>query len=242
MDGKRVWSLRRSEVERSPNTIVALREQPGLMPAPHWHAQAEVNYVVRGAIEYRMQGYTARLVEGELALFWGGLPHQVIDTAEDTLYHVVHLPLFHFFRLRLAPDLHRRLMRGATLVTAKASSEDGAAFLRWERYLASEDHRRIGHAVDELLLRLERIEFEAHCLLEPETAPLPAAEPTDAPAMQSVRRIFGFIAAHFREDITCGDIAAAADLHPKYAMNLFKKSTGMSILEYLSLLRLSYAH
>ena len=37
------------------------------------------------------------------------------------------------------------------------------------------------------------------------------------------------------------DIAAAADIHPKYAMSVFKKSTGMTLNEYVNLLRLSYA-
>jgi AraC-like DNA-binding protein/quercetin dioxygenase-like cupin family protein len=241
MDGKRYWDLRLSEVERAPNTIVALREQPGLMVAPHWHAQAEVNYIVRGAILYRMQGYTARLEEGDVALFWGGLPHQVIDTAEDTLYQVVHLPLFHFFRLRLAPELQRRLMHGATLVTAASREEDAYAFARWGSALATSDPRRAAHAVDELLLRLERMEFEEHRVLEPGSARSGAAEPADPPTMQSVRRLCGFIAANFREDIACADIAAAADIHPKYAMSVFKKATGLSLAEYLNLLRVSYA-
>ena len=37
------------------------------------------------------------------------------------------------------------------------------------------------------------------------------------------------------------DIAAAADIHPKYAMSVFRKSTGMTLNEYVNLLRLSYA-
>ena len=42
-------------------------------------------------------------------------------------------------------------------------------------------------------------------------------------------------------DIDSIDIAAAADIHPKYAMSIFKKSTGMTLNEYVNLLRLSYA-
>jgi AraC-like DNA-binding protein/quercetin dioxygenase-like cupin family protein len=241
MDGKRYWDLRVSEVERAPNAIVALQGQPGLMVAPHWHAQAEVNFVVRGAIEYRMPGYVGRLAEGDLALFWGGLPHQVVDTAPDTFYHVVHLPLFHFFRLRLAAELQRRLMRGAMLVTGEGRAEDGFAFDRWGRYFESADSRLVGHAVDELLLRLERLEFEPHRLLEPAKGGAGAWEGGDQGTVLNVRRMCGYIAENFREDITCSDIAAAADIHPKYAMSVFKKATGLSLSEYLSLLRLSYA-
>ncbi len=224
-----------------PETVVALCEQPGVMPAPHWHAQAEVNYVVRGALEYRMQGHAARIEAGELALFWGGLPHQVVDTDEDTLFHVIHLPLFHFFRLRLAPDLQRRLMRGAMLVTAEGREEDGFAFDRWGRYLRSGDPRLAAHAVDEMLLRLERTGFEAHRLLEAPDWGAAGPGAADPPTLQGVRRMCAFIAGHFREDIGCAEIADAARLHPKYAMAVFKRATGLSLAEYLSLLRLSYA-
>lgn len=241
MDDRRRWDLRASEVEREPDAIIALREAPGIMPAPHWHAQAEVNFVLEGQIEYRMQGFRARFQAGETALFWGGLPHQVIDTAPGTLFHVVHLPLFHFFRLRLDPDLQRRLMRGAALVTAEAREEDRLAFARWHEFLNGGDPRRAGHAVDEMLLRLERAGLEPHRLVEAESAARAAAEPADPPTMQSVRRLCGHIAANFREDLSCADIAAAAGLHPKYAMTVFRRATGLSLAEYLSLLRVSYA-
>jgi hypothetical protein len=78
------------------------------MATPHWHAQAEINYVLRGAIDYEMPGYSVRIGAGDLALFWGGLPHRVSDTEEDTDFHVIHLPLLHFFRLRLSPHLQQR--------------------------------------------------------------------------------------------------------------------------------------
>jgi AraC-like DNA-binding protein len=241
MAAKRYWSLDSSTVERLPDQLVSVCEQPGIMVTPHWHAQAEVNYLIRGEITYQMQGHRARIGAGELALFWGGLPHQVVDTAEDSLFHVTHLPLFHFFRLRLSPELQARLMQGAVLLTADAQPEDSFAFPRWSSQLASGDPRRVGHAVDELLLRLERIELEEHRLLQPSDSRPEAAEPSDPPTLQCIRRICGFIAANFREDIACTDIASAADIHPKYAMSVFRKATGLSLHEYLSLLRVSYA-
>ena len=50
-----------------------------------------------------------------------------------------------------------------------------------------------------------------------------------------------FIAENFLDDIDSVDIAAAADIHPKYAMSVFRKTTGMTLNEYVNLLRLSYA-
>ena len=241
MGGKRHWDPRESMIERLPNEIVASCQQPGIMAAPHWHAQAEINYVFRGALEYEMPGYGVRIGAGDVALFWGGLPHRVLDTDEDTYFHVIHLPLFHFFRLRLSPHLQQRLMLGGTLVSAGTQPEDDLAFTRRARYLDSDDPRLIQHAVDELLLRIEQIGLDQHVIHEPKKPGIGASVGTEQPSFQSIRRLFGYIAENFREDIDCVDIAASADIHPKYAMSVFKKSTGMSLGEYVTLLRLSYA-
>jgi len=247
MSTKRYWDPETSLVERSPNLLVVSCEQPGLMAAPHWHAQPEVNYVFRGAVEYEMHGHRVRLEAGTVALFWGGLPHRVVDIGDDTYFQAIHLPLTHFFRLRLAPDLQQRLMRGATLVTLEPAPDDAPAFTRRARYLTSEAPHLVEHATDELLLRLERIVLEPHALLEPRRAPEPALSEaesggsTEQSSFQSIRRISGYIAENFREDIDCTAIAGSADIHPKYAMSVFKRATGMSMGEYINLLRVSYA-
>lgn len=241
MGGKRYWNPQESTIERVSNEIVLSCQQPGIMTAPHWHAQAEVNYVFRGALEYEMPGYRFRIGAGDVALFWGGLPHRVADTVEDTYFHAIHLPLFHFFRLRLAPDLQQRLMRGATLVGAETLPEDSLAFNRRARYLTSDDPRLVQHAVEELLLRIERIGLEPHRVHEPKGADAGASDGAEQPSFQTIRRMCGFIAENFREDIDCVDIAVSADIHPKYAMNVFKRTTGMTLGDYMSLIRVSFA-
>ena len=240
MGAIRLWDPQASTVERLPGALVVSREQPGLMALPHWHAQAEVNYVFRGSVEYQMAGHRVRLEAGALALFWGGLPHRVVDTGPDTYFHAVHLPLSQFFRLRLPPGLQGRLMRGATLVAAEPEAEDAPAFTRRGPWLASDDPRLVAHALDELLLRLERIALGAHRVLEAGGAPADALA-EGAPGSQGIQRICGFIAETFREEIDAEAIALSAGLHPKYAMSLFKRCTGMTLNEYVGLMRVSYA-
>ena len=97
------------------------------------------------------------------------------------------------------------------------------------------------HAVDELLLRLERVRFEAYEMVPNPKEYLSQAGSTDQQSSRNLSRMCGFIADNFLDDIDSNDIAAAADIHPKYAMSQFKKSTGMTLNEYLNLMRLSYA-
>lgn len=228
-------------VERLPTALSMFHASPLVMRAPHWHAQVEVNYIVRGWAHYRMSGHEVRFQAGELALFWGGLPHQLSDASEDLIYAGGHLPLVHFFRLRLPQNVQSRLMQGATLVTRATDASDPLNFERWNRYARSGDPMKSSMAVDELLLRIERVRFDPYTLLPGSDAAHSALDGLDHHSSPIVVRICDFIADNFREEIDSADIASAADIHPKYAMNVFKKSTGMTLNDYVNLMRLSYA-
>ena len=238
---KRFWEASKSQVERVPNTLVVSYEQPGIMRVPHWHAQVEVNFMFRGALEYRMRGHSVELKAGQLCLFWGGLPHQVVDTTDDAFFVAIHLPLVHFFRLKLPSEMAHKLTHGATLLTAGEDVTDSPAFERCVRYLRSSDGGQVEHGISELLLRIERVRFEPHYLVEPEDLPTARRGCADQHPFTSVAAICEFIAGNFRHDIDCADIATSVAIHPKYAMNLFKKTTGVTLNEYVNLLRLSYA-
>jgi AraC-like DNA-binding protein len=240
---KRYWEPGKSTVERAPNRLQVSHEQPGVMSRPHWHAQVEVNYVFRGAVHYRMHNHSLHLAEGSLALFWGGLPHQVVDTSNDPEFVAIHLPLVNFFRLRFPYEIQHRVIHGATLVSLCPDEGDFFAFNRWSAYMRSGDEPRIAHAIDELLLRLERIPLESYSLLDPQKMTVGKIEDEDGlpPHFGRVGQICDFISENFRQDIDSSDIAVSADIHPKYAMSIFRKSTGMTLNEYLTLLRLSFA-
>ncbi|MER9605896.1 MULTISPECIES: helix-turn-helix domain-containing protein [unclassified Mesorhizobium] len=230
-----------SSVEGLPLLLQMFHTNPLVMLKPHWHAQVEVNFIVRGSVHYRMNDHEISLSAGEMCLFWGGLPHQMDDLSDDAIYAGAHLPLVHFFRLHLPTDIRHRLMTGATLVTSATDQSDNHNFERWNRYARSGDQAKAEHAVNELLLRLERVRFEPYRLVSATPTDQETGSPFDQQSSRNVGRMCDFIAENFLYDIDCVNIAAAADIHPKYAMSLFKKSTGMTLNEYVNLLRLSYA-
>ena len=227
-------------VERLPTELTMFMASPLLMRSSHWHAQVEVNYIVRGWAHYAMSGYEVRFNQGDLALFWGGQPHRLDDASDDLVYAGGHLPLVHFFRLRLPSGVQARLMQGATLVTQATDSSDPVNFGRWNDYVRSGDPLKISVAVDEMLLRIERTRFEPFRLL-PGCGDDMGPSDNEQHISPIVVRICEFIADNFREEIDSIDIAVAAGVHPKYAMTVFKKCTGMTLNDYVSLIRLSYA-
>jgi AraC-like DNA-binding protein len=230
-----------SSVEGLPLALQMFHNRPLVMLKPHWHAQVEINFIVRGRVHYRMSDHDISLSAGEMCLFWGGLPHRLDEASDDVFYAGAHLPLVHFFRLQLPADVRHRLMTGATLVTSATDASDPHNFERWNRYGRSGDPARAQHAVNELILRLERVRFEPYRLVPEARTVDGIASPFDQQSSRNVGRMCDFIAENFLYDIDSVDIAAAADIHPKYAMSLFRKSTGMTLNEYVNLLRLSYA-
>ena len=54
-------------------------------------------------------------------------------------------------------------------------------------------------------------------------------------------RITRFIAQHYRDQVSVGDVAAGVGVHPKYLMRMFKKQCGVGVWEYLTRLRVSHA-
>lgn len=236
-----VYQPNETGVESRPTNLSMFHATPLMMLKPHWHAQVEVNFIVQGSVHYRMHTHELSLTAGQMVLFWGGLPHQMDDLSDDAVYAGSHLPLMHFFRLRLPEDVPHRLMQGATLLTRATDDADPVSFARWNRYGRSGDPVKAQHAVNELLLRLERVRFESYELVG-SSAPSDAQHETaEVQSSRNVGRMCDFIAENFLNDIDSVGIAAAADLHPKYAMSIFKRSTGMTLNEYVSLLRLSYA-
>jgi AraC-like DNA-binding protein len=240
MESRPYYEPRDNGVERLPTALQMFLTTPRLMRSAHWHAQVEINFIVRGWAHYRMAGHEVRFGAGDFALFWGGQPHWLDDGSDDLVYAGGHLPLVHFFRLRLPADVQSRLMQGATLVSSATDASDPVNFQRWVDYTRSGDPMKASVAVDELLLRIERLRFSPYQLL-PQNEAITDRHGLDPHTSPIVVRICEFIADNFREEIDSSDIAVAADIHPKYAMTVFKKSTGMTLNDYVNLLRLSYA-
>lgn len=228
-----------SRFDTPPTSLVASSNSGCKMPHPHWHAQVEINYLFSGALTYKMPGYNVHLSQGEVGMFWGGQPHQAIVASPDLQLVAIHLPLLHFFRLKVQTDLMVRLKRGETLVTRDADGGDETFFRRLTRYMQGSSSEQ-DQAINELLLRINRVNFEEHRMVGAEDEPV-LSEPVDNQNHRTVVDICAYITENFREDIGSADVASFADMHPKYAMSVFKKSTGMTLNEYITLLRLSYA-
>ena len=123
-------------------------------------AQVEVNYVFRGTMRYAMQGHGVDLVAGDLTRSSGAgcriewwIPARTRSLSPSICRSSTSSGCGW-------PRRSSTAMQGATLVaSADDAGREGSAFRRWVDYLCSDDPLRIGHAIDEIPARIERIRF-----------------------------------------------------------------------------------
>lgn len=69
-----------------------------------------------------------------------------------------------------------------------------------------------------------------------------SSRPTDLETHASrVAELAAFISGHYLEPLMLTDVAQAVGLNPNYASTLFKRTFGMTVLEYLTQHRLAHA-
>jgi len=219
-----------------PSSLRGWSGRPTLMAAAHRHDDLEINFVADGgSMLYLYGGELLEIAAGGLAVFWAAIPHQLV-TSGATRVHWLHLPFDHFLAWGLPQPLLARVLSGVPVVTAadRADASDPAKFTQWAADLAAGDEELHRIAMLEIQARVRRL------ALATVGDPVHRYAGDDA-ALRHAVSMARHIAQHFREPITVADVAAAANVHPSYAMTQFRKVVRTTIGEYLKLYRLAEA-
>lgn len=219
----------------------SLSVQP--MPGPHMHSQVELNFVLSGSMTYWFDGRVLTLSAGRLALFWGMIPHQVTECDEGTEFVVLYVPMAVFLELPTLSELRAAIFRGAVIEALDIKNYDADLFLRWREDLLEGDSQLEQIVKDELTARVRRLDRAGwHDLREVSPmAPQSAHLGHDHDRALRVETMAQFIGEHALEDISAGDVAKAAGLHPNYAMSLYKRAVGLTIKQSITRHRLDTA-
>lgn len=199
------------------------------MPGPHMHSQIELNLLLEGSMTYWFDGRELKVSAGRLVLFWGMIPHQVLDRDDPTRFVVLYVPMSVFLGLPSISRLREAIFRGAMIEAMDIRPYDRDIFLRWREELLSGDESIADIVRGELTARVRRLDREGWRDLRDLAVASPHARFHDSERMIHVERMARFIGEHAVEPISVEDVAAAAELHPNYAMTVYKNSVGMTI-------------
>ena len=227
----------------APYGLTCVRWNPSPMRRPDHHSEVELNFLGTGWLTYLLGGRKIRIEAGRLSAFWAAIPHQIIDYGDETDYFVATIPLPWFLQCRLPDNLVKPLLQGQliTEMTTKREVSDAELFAQWEHDLQEKQHA-------EQLKKAVLLEMEARLLrLAGSTPPLPAngARKRHAPlsevGLNKVEQMACLIAQRYTDRLTVDEISRSVKLHPNYAMNLFQKTFGTTLIEYLTQHRISHA-
>ncbi|WP_254705938.1 helix-turn-helix domain-containing protein [Streptomyces vilmorinianum] len=219
-----------------PSYLRGWSGRPTLMAAAHRHDDLEINFVAGGgSMLYLYGGELLEVAVGGLAVFWAAIPHQLV-ASQATRVHWLHVPFDQFLAWGLPQPLLTRVLSGVPVITpaARADASDPAKFTQWAADLAAGDDELHRIAMLEIQARVRRLALA--------TVGDPAHRHAgDDPALRQAVSMARYIAHHFREPITVADVAAAANVHPTYAMTQFRKVVRATIGDYVKLYRLAEA-
>lgn len=211
------------------------------MRRPDHHNEIELNMLHSGWVTYLFGGRKVRIEAGHLSAFWAAIPHQIIDYGRGTEYFVATIPLSWFLQCQLPERMTQPLMRGEVVSEAVPVRAvfDTALFTQWEIDLESSRAEAKDIVMLEMEARLRRLAT---------TLPSPTLQKKrnqrlalQAGGLNKVEQMACLVAQRYTEQLTVAEISQEVKLHPNYAMNLFKKAFGTTLIDYLTHHRVSHA-
>ncbi len=224
-----------SRGEFKPYGLTCELWSPSIMRKPDRHNEIEINYFPEVGITYLFQGSKVIVPPKKLTVFWGLIPHQIIDFKSNNPYYVCTVPFSVFLDWKLSAPFVDRLLKGEVLFEASEdhSRYDEFLFNNWLKDINEGGSPEV--ALLEIHARLSRMsignlssEIKGHTALQ-------------SSEISQVERIAIFIAQNYFDPIKVSDIGLAVGLHPDHANSIFKKTFGSTLSEYITEERISHA-
>lgn len=205
----------------------------------HTHMEIEMIYVERGEVLFEHTGRHLIITEGELAVFWAGLPHQAVASDTVTAFHVAQIPVVCVLSWIGHTGAMAGFLKGEVRIS-RSSARDRACdlglFSRWTEDLMSGDPLLIAPAELEVQAMLRRF-------LRDSTAPveLSRVPRSDRASADLAARTIRYVTRRFMEPLSVEEIAQHVGLHHDHVMSTFRRTCGITLWDYVTRLRVSEA-
>jgi AraC family transcriptional regulator, melibiose operon regulatory protein len=232
-----------SRPEFEPYGFTCQRWTPMPMTRADRHNEIELNLLERGSLTYLIGGNTVTIPAGRLAVFWAGIPHQITSSKDKADYYVATIPLAWFLQCRFPAHFVDAIMHARVVLDPDSHIRRGdlEMFDRWVGDLEATNPQRQKIAFLEIEARLFRFALSVPIETKPAQRPNAETSMVDAAVLNRVEQMTLYIARNYIEPIAAEQIGKAVGLHPNYAMTLFKKSMGITLVDCVTQHRVSHA-
>ncbi len=231
-----------SRPDFSPYGFSCVRWTPTTMSRSDRHNEIEINLLEGGRLVYLLGGQKVVVPAGRLAAFWAGIPHQIIEFECLTEYFVLTIPLAWFLQWRLPDRLTQPILHGRMIVEPDRGllASDRARFQAWSEDLQIGSEERSRASLLEVEARMRRLALT----VASDSSGFSGRRSPTVLGKQHLGRageMAGFIAQNYTQPLTAETIGQHVGLHPNYAMSLFQRTFGTTLIKYITQHRLSHA-
>ena len=221
--------------------LTALSHDPlsgsaGTLGAAEIHQHTEIELIVyeHGAVTMLFGGRTMKIPPRRLLVFWGAMPHHALDAEPKAMAHLLRIPMPLVLQWNLPAWLVQQLVNFQVLMdtTNPSPCPDLDLVKHWIRLMATSSVEAERIVMLETEARLRRMALDRH------------ASPVLAPRIAGagrLERMVDVIARRCLGRLRIPEVAKEAGLTRAYAMRLFRKSMGITMLEYITRQRISHA-
>lgn len=225
----------RSEFE--PYGLTCEQWQSDIMPRYDRHNEIELNFFPNGSITYFIQDRRVTIPPRTLVLFWGLIPHRIIQFEEVSSYYVCTIPLAVFLSWGLPETFIARILQGEVLMEERHERFAAYDCLLMENWFMDLSSPRPNQqtVLLEMQSRMQRMSAHASSNAGATITPIHSNETS------FIEQMALFIACNYRRPIRLKDIGKAVGLHPDYANSLFKRAFGHTLNTHIIIERITQA-
>lgn len=210
------------------------------MPRSDRHNEIEVNFLQSGTLSYLLAGSRVDVKPARWTAFWACVPHRIVDFEGVGEFYVLTVPLTWFLQWRLGEPLTKALLHGEVVAEPNGSraEADCRSFAEWCDDLSSgsRDRRRV--CALEVEARWRRLALDCAAFRTSHWPVMGADQPA---GLSSAEQMASFIAKNYLGPLDVKTIAGEAGLHPNYAMTIFRKAFGSTLVQHITQHRLHHA-
>ncbi|MBD3266755.1 AraC family transcriptional regulator [bacterium] len=223
-----------------PYGFSCVRWKASLMSRTDRHNEIEINLLGSGSLTYLFGGRKIQIPHQRLVVFWAAMPHQVIYFNNLENYYVMTIPLTHFLQLEFPKFFVEQVLNNQLIMDmdAREYEADEIRFAKWVDDIDSNDEEKLHICFLEVEARLRRLIYQLGPGKSEKKSKSIFLGDGD---LSNVEQMARFIAQNYTKNLTVDDIAASVHLHPNYAMRLFRKTFGKTMIDYITEFRLSHA-
>jgi len=231
-----------SDLDVASDLLTCCRHTALPVKSVTYHTHVEINLIKRGSVTYLYGGSEIQVGSGRLVTFWSAIPHQIVGATEDAQYYAMTIPVTWFLQCQLPKGFTHLILNGQVVVDPEVSNRvDYEMFERWVADLKLQQPARQRMVLLEVEARLLRLAVGLTEQQDPGRRDHNSPVVRDRANADRIRQMLCFIAKNYTEEITVELISRSVGFHPNYAMNLFRKTFGTTLVNYVTRHRVSHA-